>query len=150
MGDLTKNFSTSEFSRYRHGHFEIPSGLMPNLRRLAEQLQRIRDHVGRPVRVTSGYRTPAYNERIGGSKTSRHTACLAADIKVDGLLGAELAAKIVELDLEWDQVIAYSSSRGGHVHYGIAPEDKAPRGEKRYRGPGPGYPHVDDFDGLTE
>jgi zinc D-Ala-D-Ala carboxypeptidase len=53
-------------------------------------LDPIRDHVGRPVRVTSGYRCAALNARIGGSPTSQHSKGEAADIQVDGYTEAQL------------------------------------------------------------
>ena len=37
---------------------------------LVETLQQIRDHFGKPVLISSAYRTPAYNISIGGSSVS--------------------------------------------------------------------------------
>ena len=53
--------------------------------RLANRLQVIRDLVQRPVRVTSGYRTPEHNKAVGGSKNSLHLSGMAADIVIPGL-----------------------------------------------------------------
>ena len=47
---------------------------------LVEYLQAIREHVGMPVRINSGYRSPTYNKRIGGATNSYHTRGQAADI----------------------------------------------------------------------
>ena len=47
-------------------------------------LQRIRNWAGAPIKVTSGYRTVAWNRKIGGSSTSYHTKGRAADIVVEG------------------------------------------------------------------
>ena len=56
---------------------------------------------------------------------------LAADIKVRRMSSTALAARIEELReqgvLDYDQVIAYAPSRGGHVHVGLAPEGVTPR-----------------------
>ena len=52
--------------------------------RLLEKLQDLRDRVGAPVNITSGYRSPEYNKRIGGSPNSQHILGRAADIKVPG------------------------------------------------------------------
>ena len=43
-------------------------------------LEPIREHVGGPVRVISGYRSPALNAAVGGSKRSQHMRGEAADI----------------------------------------------------------------------
>ncbi len=58
-----------------------------DLRRLqatADMLQRIRDTLGQPVIVTSGYRAPAVNRAVGGVTSSDHARGQAADILVPG------------------------------------------------------------------
>lgn len=57
---------------------------------LVAALERIREKVGKSVKVTSGYRPPAYNRAIGGVSNSQHLDGLAADIYVDGLSTFEL------------------------------------------------------------
>lgn len=49
---------------------------------LIDVLEDIRAKFDKPVIVTSGYRTPEYNAKIGGVKNSQHTKGKAADIKV--------------------------------------------------------------------
>ena len=52
---------------------------------LVDILEAIRVHFGRPVKVTSGYRTVSYNASIkNSSKKSQHCNGLAADIQVEG------------------------------------------------------------------
>ena len=52
---------------------------------LVDILEAIRVHFGRPVTVTSGYRTVSYNAGLkNSSKKSQHCNGLAADIKVEG------------------------------------------------------------------
>lgn len=48
-------------------------------------LQKIRDHFKRALIITSGYRTPSYNAKVGGSPTSYHVKGMAADIRVSGI-----------------------------------------------------------------
>ncbi len=53
-----------------------------NLRYLARNvLQPIRDHFGVPIRVSSGYRSPALNKAVNGSPASFHSHGTAADIE---------------------------------------------------------------------
>jgi len=84
-----------------------PPDLMPNLRYLARQLEEIRRLIGKPILVTSGYRSPAVNEAVGGSKTSTHMKGLAADIIAPGFgIPYDLCKAIAAMeDLNYDQVI---------------------------------------------
>ncbi|WP_420409496.1 YcbK family protein [Hoeflea sp.] len=60
----------------------------PQLVRVLKSVER---HYGRPVVVTSGYRSPKHNRRIGGASGSRHTSCEAADIQIEGVSKWQLA-----------------------------------------------------------
>lgn len=58
---------------------------------LVRVLKTVEQHYGRPVVVTSGYRSPKRNRRIGGASGSRHTSCEAADIQIEGVSKWQLA-----------------------------------------------------------
>ena len=55
-------------------------------------LQCIREHFGKPVVITSGYRTAAHNKAVGGAPYSQHCYGRAADIRVAGVPVEQLAA----------------------------------------------------------
>ena len=55
-------------------------------------LQCIREHFGKPVHITSGYRTAAHNKAVGGAVYSQHQYGRAADIRVSGVPVEQLAA----------------------------------------------------------
>ena len=55
-------------------------------------LQCIREHFGKPVYITSGYRTAAHNRAVGGAVYSQHQYGRAADIRVSGVPVEQLAA----------------------------------------------------------
>ncbi|MEQ8479016.1 MAG: D-Ala-D-Ala carboxypeptidase family metallohydrolase [Hoeflea sp.] len=59
--------------------------------KLVRVLKSVERHYGRPVVVTSGYRSPKHNRRIGGASGSRHTSCEAADIQIEGVSKWQLA-----------------------------------------------------------
>lgn len=49
---------------------------------LISMLEKLRDYGGFIIHINSGYRTPAYNRKIGGASKSQHTLGTAADISV--------------------------------------------------------------------
>ena len=51
-----------------------------NLRLLGSYLDSVREDYGHPIKVNSGFRSAAVNERVGGVKNSAHLEGLAADI----------------------------------------------------------------------
>lgn len=46
-----------------------------------EKLDQLREDIGLPLRINSGYRTPAHNREVGGKRNSAHRQGLAADIQ---------------------------------------------------------------------
>ena len=66
-------------------------------------LQPIRDEFG-PIRINSGYRSPALNKAVGGSKTSQHCNGQAADFESTRISNPNLA-KWISQNLEFDQLI---------------------------------------------
>lgn len=76
MGDLSRNFSRSEFEcKCGCGEAEVSPLLI-------EHLQKLRDYTGEPIRITSGLRCEAHNAAVGGAINSQHLKGLAADIVV--------------------------------------------------------------------
>jgi|GEM_PF-891690 len=61
-----------------------PERLWANILPLVPVLDRLRTDIGVPVVLTSVYRSPAYNAKIGGASRSQHMAFTAADLKVVG------------------------------------------------------------------
>jgi len=47
---------------------------------LLEKLDELRERIGRPLTISSGYRSPEYNRRVGGAERSQHLLGRAADI----------------------------------------------------------------------
>lgn len=80
---MTKNFSKSEFES-KCGR-EMPEEVYHNVVKVANQLQYLRDYLGKPIRVNSAYRSPEHNASVGGVKTSQHILGKAADIVIKGM-----------------------------------------------------------------
>ena len=66
-------------------------------------LQPVREEFG-PIRISSGYRSPALNAKIGGSGKSQHCNGEAADFESSRISNPKLAAWIAK-NLEFDQLI---------------------------------------------
>jgi uncharacterized protein YcbK (DUF882 family) len=92
MSKITNNFSLQEFNS-KCGR-EIPDNVLPNIIQLAKNLQVLRDSLGKTISITSGYRSPQHNKKIGGAKDSQHIKGMAADIKVSGMTPKEVALVI--------------------------------------------------------
>ena len=84
---LSANFNSSEFDC--HGSGCCSSTLVDD--KLVTYLQQIREHFGKPVNISSGYRCAIHNKNIGGATNSRHSKGQAADIYISGVAPAEIA-----------------------------------------------------------
>ena len=114
---LTENFSLWEF-KCRDGT-DVPDELMDNVKLLAQNLQVLRDYVGKPVRVISGYRSPTYNRKIGGARRSQHMLAKAGDIKISGLTPSKIKAIIVKLIREGKMMKGGVGLYRTFVHYDV-------------------------------
>jgi len=87
---LSKNLSLNEVTKsntaMRRGIDNSPTEAhIENLKYVAEKVfQPIRDHFGVPIYISSGYRSQALNEAIGGSPRSFHSHGMALDLDQDG------------------------------------------------------------------
>jgi hypothetical protein len=79
---LTLNFKYKEFWQ---GSIEPPAQYFNNVIACATQLQIVRDIIGKPIIITSAYRTLEHNEEIGGAKFSMHLTASAVDSHAIGL-----------------------------------------------------------------
>ena len=87
-------------------------------------LQAIREHFGKPVTITSGYRTAAHNTAVGGAKSSQHLLGRAADIQVQDTDPLAVAAYAESLMPDWGGVGRYPVKAGrakGWVHVDTRP-----------------------------
>lgn len=82
---LTAHFNEEEF-RCRDG------SLGPIDPKLPVCLEKLRTLAGnKPIKINSGYRSPTYNKRIGGSPNSQHMKGTAADIVIKELTPKQVA-----------------------------------------------------------
>lgn len=118
--NLSDNFTLSEMivsqTAARKGiPNDPPEDAVRALKLLCEKvLQPVRDHYGKPVVVTSGYRSPRLNTAIGGSASSQHCKGEAADFTIPGESNLEVC-RWLEANLNYDQLI-YEFGEGGWIH----------------------------------
>lgn len=124
-----KYFSIEEFFRSnaaeKYQVSNIPgdeelSAVLHNIKALVDNvLDPLRAMVGRPVIITSGYRSRKVNELVGGSKTSQHLTGKAADIHVQGCTPQqmEVVYQTIQRGYAFDQLIFYPSKNIIHVSW---------------------------------
>lgn len=120
---LTKNFSLEEMYRsdtaQRCGIDNKPQTeeVVENLRALCtEVLQPLRDHLGKPVVVSSGYRCKDLNKKVGGVENSQHLKGEAADIKVRDREELIDVMRYIMDETDFDQLIREKSGSTEWVH----------------------------------
>ena len=115
---LTENFSRQEFD-CKDGT-PVPQRFMYNVRRLAEQLQILRDYIKQPVMITgSAYRTPEHNKKVGGASHSQHLTASGADINARNFTPRQLAKVIEKLIKEKKMIEGGIGIYKGFLHYDI-------------------------------
>lgn len=87
-------------------------------------LQAIREHFGKPITITSGYRTAAHNATVGGAKSSQHLLGRAADIQVAGVSVEDVATYAESLLPGWGGVGRYPVK--ARTHQGLGPRGHRP------------------------
>lgn len=98
-GNFTWNEATKNGTR-----MPVTKNIVVNVLRIADTMQEIRELFGnRPITVTSWYRDPVSNRRVGGASRSRHLTGGAVDFRISGVSPAEVQRR---LDPWW-------GSRGG-------------------------------------
>jgi zinc D-Ala-D-Ala carboxypeptidase len=81
---------------------------LANLKLLAENIfEPIREHFGRPIFISSGYRSAALNKATpGASTTSQHSKGEALDIDLNGTeISNKQVFEFIKNNLVWDQMI---------------------------------------------
>ena len=122
---LTRNFALAEFINPAEAEAfkALPMRVLyeSRLGLLAFALQQVRDELGMPLIVTSGWRSKARNKAVGGSPTSDHPSGYSADVKCPFITSAKLAACFVSAEkrglIRFDQLIVYP----WHVHISVNP-----------------------------
>jgi uncharacterized protein YcbK (DUF882 family) len=87
VGLKLRYFKPSEILNYADRYLNTlpPREYWGNLAPTIWLLDNFRDSIGKPIRLTSIYRSPAYNRKVGGGSQSYHMKNMAVDFQVDGM-----------------------------------------------------------------
>ena len=124
MKQLTAHFTLEEFTHsdtaLRTGIKNIPSlQVLENLKTVANGLEQVRAILGKPIFITSGYRSPTLNRFIGGSTTSAHCLGYAVDFKCPQFGSPDAITRAIkDSGIKADQVIC----EGFWVHISFDPK----------------------------
>ena len=151
---LSEHFTLGEVTKSRHVEiYNIPSHVtIENLKRVCGWLEKLRERYNRnyvlvqttptppdsggeidtseaPIIITSGYRSPELNKKVGGSPTSNHLTGCAVDIRVYGIEQAMRYAVILmdyadETKQNYDEILIERNRSGGYwLHFAVRPKD---------------------------
>lgn len=93
---ITENFFRKEFDCHDGTAYPeewIESRLGP----LCEALEQLRARIAGPIMITSGYRTPSHNQRVGGTAQSQHLTGRAADLRSSAARPREIGRILEQL-----------------------------------------------------
>lgn len=120
---LTPHFTLQELAgtttKYKAENVEEAKKIMGRMYQLAGFAERIREIVGRPLIINSGYRCVKLNNAVGGSLTSQHLYAEAIDIRVSGKTSNEVFQILAASDLKYDQLILEKVGNAQWVHVSI-------------------------------
>ena len=107
---LTEHFTLEEFTRSTTASRlkidnSVPDELMPNIQLTAIKLELVRQALGKPIVITSGYRCAELNKRVGGVSTSAHTRGLAVDFRCDYGTPKQICQRLIMAGVEFDKII---------------------------------------------
>lgn len=135
---LTKNFSLNEFlesrffneseqARVLTDYEANKETLEPNLIKLVDNLQVLRDYLGQPISINIAYRPKWYELSRGRSGKSKHVLCQAADIVVKGYTPEQVVDAIEQLIEDGKMDEGGLGSYSSFTHYDVFFEGKKRR-----------------------
>ena len=106
--NLSPHFTLAELTITDHREFDNTPDekSLENLKRLASFLEEVKAIFGgKPILVSSAYRSAPVNAAVGSKEKSQHRVGCAADFRIPGITPDEIVRRIVASDLKYDQVI---------------------------------------------
>ena len=121
--NLTPHFALEELAatttKYKAENVEEAKKIMGRMYQLAGFAERVREIIGKPLIINSGFRCVKLNDAVGGSLTSQHLYAEAIDIRVSGKTSNEVFQILAASDLKYDQLILEKAGNAQWVHVSI-------------------------------
>jgi hypothetical protein len=117
---LSEHFSLAEMTATAHRNINNtpPPGVLDALSDTAERMEAVRELLGHPIHINSGYRSPALNAAVGGAVNSAHMSGHAVDFICPGFgTPLDICHRLQNAGIVFDQVI----QEGAWVHLSFAP-----------------------------
>lgn len=115
---VTENFKLSEFANNLDGGVMI---VTPQVIEFIQMLQEFRNYYGRPMNITSGYRTKEFNAKVGGASNSYHLKALAIDFRLPseyhGFPKARKEEFLNNIKNKWYEVCKKHGHTGSIIYY---------------------------------
>lgn len=121
---LTPHFSLFELAvtskrEFKQKNLDEAQKIMGRMYQLAGFAERVREIIGHPLIINSGYRCVALNNALKGSLTSQHLLAEAIDIRTNAKTPNEIFQILVASDLKYDQIILEKVGNAQWVHVSI-------------------------------
>ena len=126
---LSPHFTLEELTVTNHRELSnVPNQeQIANLTRLAAFLEQVKAALGgKPIMVTSGFRSKAVNDAVGSKDSSQHRLGCAADFRVPGMTPDQVVRALVNSPIQYDQLIREFDS-WTHVSVPSLPDGKPRR-----------------------
>lgn len=105
---MTPHFTLAELTHTDHRLLDnTPNAAeLANLKKLAQFLETVKTTLGgKPVMISSAYRSKAVNDAVGSKDSSQHRQGLACDFRVPGMAPDAVVRAIIAAKLPYDQII---------------------------------------------
>lgn len=121
---LTPHFTLEELAgtskrEFKQKNLDEAQKILGKMYQLAGFAERVREIIGHPLIINSGYRCVALNNALKGSLTSQHLLAEAIDIRTNDKTPNEIFQILVASDLKYDQIILEKVGNAQWVHVSI-------------------------------
>jgi len=110
---VTKNFNISEMEYYD----KVPELLLEKAKEVLTNIQILRDALGAPISIMSGYRSPERNAAVGGATKSQHMEGNATDLQCKTKTPLEMYNMVEKLIKEGKMKQGGLGIYDGWIHY---------------------------------